>query len=95
MNNDRIYYSHEAEMYAMRDRAVLAMLFLTFGLGVGAIIALLFAPSSGKVTRHQLANYGEEKLQTGRDAVEPMVKRAEDEFDDLKKNVKDHLKQSS
>lgn len=31
MNNDRIYYSPETKMYVIRDRAVLAMLFLTFG----------------------------------------------------------------
>jgi gas vesicle protein len=94
MNNDRIYYSHEAEIYAMRYRGVLAMLFLIFGVGLGAIIALLLAPTSGKVTRQELTNTVEEKLQAGRETVEPMVKRAEVEFDDLKNTVKDHLKQS-
>jgi len=92
MNAYRIYYSDEAKMYAMRDRAVLGVLFLSFGVGIGAIIALLFAPSSGKETRYQLGNNIEEKLQAGRATVEPMVKRAEVECDDLKKNVKDHLK---
>ncbi len=109
MNNERIYYSHEAEMYAMRDRTVLAMLFLTFGMGIGAIIALLFAPTTGKAIRHQIANKledgiqqshdvfdplvkgVEDQLQTERDAIDPMVKRVENKFDDLKKNIKEHL----
>ncbi len=92
MNSDRIYYSHDAEMHALRVRAVLTLAFLTFGLGIGAILALLFAPSSGKTVRHDLARSVEEGLQTGRESVEPMVKRVEKEFDELKKDVEGHLK---
>lgn len=103
MNNDRIYYSHEAEMYAMRGRSILALLFLSFGMGIGAVIALLFAPTSGKTIRHQIADKVEDSVQTGRDSFDPIKKRVEEklqngrdaveeEFDDLKKNVKEHLK---
>jgi gas vesicle protein len=92
MNNDRIYYSHAAEMHAMRDRTMLTLICLTLGLGIGAALALLFAPTSGKTVRHDLARSVEEGMQTGREAVEPMVKRIEKEFDDLKKNVEDQLK---
>jgi gas vesicle protein len=94
MNNDRIYYSHEAEMHAMRDRTVLRLVFLTFGLGIGAILALLFAPISGKKVRDDLTKTMGDGWNNGRDAVEPMVKRIEKEFDDLKKNVEEHLKKS-
>ena len=92
MSNDRIYYSHDAEMHALRDRTMLTLIFLTFGLGIGAVLALLFAPSSGKTTRHDLVKSVEEGLQTGRDTVEPMVRQVEKEFGDLKKNVEEHLK---
>lgn len=92
MSSDRIYYSREAELNAMRDRAVLAIVLLTFGIGIGVVLALLFAPSSGKTTRRDLAKSVEEGLQTGRDTVEPLVKRAEKEFDELKKNVEEHMK---
>jgi gas vesicle protein len=92
MNNDRIYYSHDAETHAMRDRTVLTLVCLTFGLGIGAALALLFAPTSGKVTRHDLARSVEDGLHTGRDTIEPVVKRVEKEFDELKKNVEEHLK---
>jgi len=91
-NNDRVYYSHEAEMYAMHDRTVLAILFLIFGLGIGATLALLFAPLSGKSTRQEIGKSMEVGLNNGRDAVEPMVKRVEKEFEDLKKNIEDHRK---
>ena len=87
MNSDRIYYSHEAEIHAVRDMARATLLCLMFGLGIGAVLALLFAPSSGKKIRKQLAKTVEEGLNNGRDAVEPMVKRVEKEFDELHKSV--------
>ena len=94
MNNDRIYYSHNAEMHAMRDRTVLRLVFLTFGLGIGAVLALLFAPISGKKVRDDLTRTVEEGWNQGRDAVEPTVRRIEKEFNDLKKNVEDQLKKA-
>ena len=87
MSNDRVYYSHDAEMYAMRRRALLTLVFLMFGLGIGAALALLFAPSSGKNTRKSI----EGGLKEGRDGVEAMVKRVEEEFDEVRKNVEERL----
>ncbi len=92
MNNDRIYYSRDAEMHAMRNRSVLTLVFLTFGLGIGATLALLFAPMSGKKTRDDLTKTVEEGLSNGRDALEPVVKRLEEEFADLRKSIEDRLK---
>jgi gas vesicle protein len=92
MNTDRIYYSHDAEMNAMRDRRMLSLVFLAFGLGIGITLALLFAPTSGKKTRHELTRSVEEGLHTGRENVEPLVKRLEEEFAELRKNVEERLK---
>lgn len=92
MNNDRIYYSHDAEIHAMRDRSLLILVFLTVGLGIGAVLALLFAPSSGKTTRRDLAESVEGGLNTGRETIEPMVKRLEDQFNELRKNIEERLK---
>lgn len=94
MNNDRIYYSHDAEMHAMRDRTVLTLVFLMFGLGIGAAMALLFAPSSGKKVRHDLAKGMGDGLKDGREAVEPMVTRLEEKFNELVKRVEERLKQT-
>ena len=92
MNSDRIYYSHDAEMHAMRDRMVLTLVFLTFGLGIGVVLALLFAPTSGKKVRKSLTKTVEQGLKDGREAVEPVVKRVEKEFGELQKTVEGHLK---
>ncbi len=92
MSNERIYYSHDAEVQAMRDRAVLALFLLVFGLAVGGVLAVLFAPTSGKETRHELAKNVEDGLNTGRDTVEPVLKRLEEECAELRKHVEDRLK---
>ncbi len=92
MKNDRIYYSHDAKMHSMVNRIVVTLVFLMIGSGIGAILALLFAPSSGQSTRHDLAKGVEEGLQSGRDAVQPIVKQVKKELGDLQKNVEEHLK---
>lgn len=92
MSNDRIYYSHDAEMHAMHDRTMLAILFLTCGLGIGAALTLLFAPISGKSVRDDLSKTMGRGWNNGRDTLEPMVSRLEEELADLRKSVEDRLK---
>jgi gas vesicle protein len=91
MSNERIYYSREAEMAAMRSRSILTLTFLVIGLTIGAILALLFAPDEGKNTRKDLVKGVEDGLSTGRETLEPMIKHLEDQFNDLRKNVEDRL----
>jgi gas vesicle protein len=91
MNNDRVYYSHDAETHAKRELIALAMFTLMLGLGIGATLALLFAPSSGQKARHDLAQGMGKDWENGRDAVDPMVKRLEDKFGELLKQVEDRL----
>lgn len=92
MRNERVYYSHDAEQQAMRDRTVFTLVLLSLGLGVGAVIALLLAPTTGKKARHDLSKTVEQGLKDGREAVDPMVKRLEAEFAELRKQVEERLK---
>ncbi|NWF68398.1 MAG: YtxH domain-containing protein [Chloroflexi bacterium] len=92
MNSDRIYYSHDAEMQALRGRAVLMLVFLTFGLGIGAALAVLFSPVSGKKARRELAESLGDGLNTGRESIEPFMKRLEEQFNDLRKSVDERMK---
>lgn len=92
MSNERVYYSHNAEMQAGRDRTMIALVFLTLGMGIGTGLALLFAPTSGKKTREGLTKTLEQGLKDGREMVEPMVDQVEKEFGELKKNVEKRLK---
>jgi len=91
MNNDRVYYSHDAETHVKREMAALTMLALTLGLGIGTLLTLLFTPSSGKQARHDLAKSMGEEWENGRDAVDPMVKRLEEKFGELLKNIEERV----
>ncbi len=91
MSTNRTYYSREAEMRAARDKSMATLVFLAFGLGVGAALALLFAPKPGDKVREDLAHTVGEGLNSGRDAVEPALKRLEKEFADLRKKVDDRI----
>jgi gas vesicle protein len=91
MNNDRVYYRHDAETQAKREMAALTMLTLMLGIGIGALLALLFTPSSGKKVRHDLAQSMGEDWENGRDAVDPMVKRLEEKVGELLKTIEERI----
>ncbi len=92
MENDRVYYSHEAKIHAAGEMTRLMAFCLMVGLGIGAALALLFAPTSSKNVRKNLTKMMGQGWNNGREAVEPMVKRVEKEFDGLQKTVAGHLK---
>jgi len=85
--NDRIYYSREAELRANRDKALLTLLFLAMGLGIGAALALLFAPRSGEQTRVELAKTVDTSLDEGRERIQFLEK----ELADLRKKIESRL----
>lgn len=91
MNNDRIYYSRNAETRAMRAMIRLTLICLAIGLAFGAVVALLLAPTTGKKIREELAKTVEDGFQTGREAVEPIVKHLEQDFDKLQKHVEERI----
>lgn len=89
--NDRIYYSREAEMRANRDRVVGVMTFLALGLGIGAALALLFAPKSGEKTRAEIARSMEDGLERGGEATTSALKQLSKDFSDMRKSVEERL----
>lgn len=89
--NDRMYYSHEAEMRANRERAVAVFIFLALGVGVGTILALLFAPKSGEKTRAEIARSMEEGLERGGEATSSALKQLSKDFADMRKSVEERL----
>jgi gas vesicle protein len=90
--NQRIYYSQEAEQRANREKTIAIVLFLALGVGIGALLALLFAPRSGGQIRQEIASTFEEGFDTGRDATTTAVQRLEKSFAELSKKLEDRLK---
>jgi gas vesicle protein len=68
-----------------------ALICIILGVGVGAALALMFAPQSGRDIRHNLAKSVEGGLKDGQEAIDPMVKRLEKDFIDLRKKVEDRI----
>jgi len=84
---DRIYYSREAERQARQQTLVLGLVVLIMGLGIGLILALLFAPRSGDETRKELSESAEKALENSSGAFDGLRK----DFDKLRGEVEDKL----
>jgi gas vesicle protein len=82
--NDRIYYSRQAEMQANREKTITVILFLAFGIGIGALMALLFAPKSGDKMRKELADTIEERFNTVEKEITRLGKQAEERLKDIR-----------
>ncbi len=91
MAEERIYYSREAEQQAMREMTRLTLLYAALGLGIGAGLALLFAPSSGKKIRMSLSRTLEEGLNRGQEAVEPLFEQIHEQVGDLRETVGERI----
>ena len=91
IDSNRTYYSREAEQHAERERVRLVIVCLMFGLGIGSVMALLFAPAEGKKIREDLRRTVEESVHNGRDRVEPAVNNFEKEAHNLRKKVAERL----
>lgn len=90
--NDRIYYSREAEQIAAQQRTVLALIVMLLGLGLGAVVALLFAPRKGDEVRKEIANQAENIYETSRESTGKAFKELQKDFDKLRSDVEDRLK---
>jgi len=65
--------------------------FTTFevGIGVGALLALLFAPSSGEETREYISGTVKQGLDDAASTGRRWTRRAQEKVDDVKANVAD------
>lgn len=89
---DRIYYSKEAESLVRRQHLIGNLAFLMLGLGVGAAVALLFAPERGERVRELVAEALEEGFSRGREATEEALQNLAQEYPGLHEKVEEGLK---
>ena len=90
--NDRIYYSKEAEDLAAQQRTILALVVMLLGLGLGAVVALLFAPRKGDDVRKDIAKNAETLYDSSRESTAKAFKDLQKDFDKLRGDVEDRLK---
>ena len=92
--NDRIYYSKDAEELAKRQQAIGAITYLALGLGIGAILALLFAPNVGEKSRKLLADALEDGFRRGQEAILEAANQLEKEYPELRKRIESVVNRS-
>jgi hypothetical protein len=85
--NTRIYYSEEAERIAKRQRMVSMIIFSAMGIGIGGLLALLFAPHRELTMREKFTDKVEDGLKSGRDVTGDALKRLEQEYQNLRDQV--------
>jgi gas vesicle protein len=88
---DRVYYSKEAESAARRQQMFSTLAFMMLGLGVGATLALLFAPERGERVRKLVTSALEEGFTRGRETTEDALHRLGKEYPDVYEKIKDGL----
>ncbi|HOA25526.1 MAG: YtxH domain-containing protein [Aggregatilineales bacterium] len=89
MPERRIYYSEEARQIAQQRQMVQLTVAVLIALMVGATIALLFAPQSGKKLRRQIAQAIDEGYQRGREETGDLIDRLEAEFPGVRRRVEE------
>lgn len=90
--NDRIYYSREAEQMAAQQRTILALVVMLLGLGLGAVVALLFAPRKGEDIRNEIAKEAGTIYENGRETTNKTLKELQKDFDKLRGDIEERMK---
>ena len=85
--SNRVYYSAEAEALMQRRSLVTAFAMLVVGLGIGALIAMLFAPGEGDKTRRMITDAVEDSYRRGRQATDDALSQLEKDIPNLRKRV--------
>lgn len=90
--NQRMYYSQEAAERAAQQRLMMAIAVLALGLGMGTVLAMLFAPRTGEETRRSLAEGAASAVDGGREVAGKAIENLQREFDKLRKEVEERVR---
>ncbi|MCI0712211.1 MAG: YtxH domain-containing protein [Chloroflexi bacterium] len=85
--SERIYYSEEAKHRAERRRIATALAFMLLGAGIGAVLAMLFAPEEGEELRGEISNRVSNQVDNGLETANHAIRNLEDKYNDLRKYV--------
>ncbi len=92
--NERIYYSREAEMRAQRQFLVTTAVLAMISVGIGAVLALLFAPRPGEEVRRELEARAAEALARGRETAGKVAAEAQNNLQRVRDELVERLTNS-
>jgi len=87
MSQQRIYYSEESRKQAQRQTFVLAMAVAGVSLSLGAVIALLFAPTTGDNIRREIRDYLDELADQGKQVADNLEDTAQQNARKARKQI--------
>ena len=90
-NNNRMYYSREAEELAHRQKRVRSLTLLAVGAGAGAVTTLLMSPDTTEKVRELMSSAFEEGFDRGRGSVNEAIEQLEKEYPKLRERVEKML----
>lgn len=85
--NNRMYYSTEAEQRAQWERAGLALASMILGVGIGAVLALLFAQQTGEEARRNINKQFDES----RERADEFMDDAREHSEKLRSKMEDRI----
>lgn len=85
--SERIYYSEEAKHRAERRRTTTALAFMLLGAGIGAVLAMLFAPEEGEELRGEISNRVGDQVDNGLETANNAIRNLEQKYNDLRNYV--------
>jgi gas vesicle protein len=92
--SERIYYSREAEMRAQRQFLITTAVLAMVSVGIGAVLALLFAPRPGEEVRRDLEWRAAEALARGRETAIKVAAEAQNNLQRVREELDDRLTSS-
>lgn len=89
--NQRTYYSEEARQQAQRHQIVLAMAVAGISLSLGALGALLFAPTSGENVRREIRDQLAELMDQGRETRDSVAQDVRQNANQFRNHIEDRV----
>lgn len=89
--SNRIYYSEEARQQAQQRRTVSAIAFMLLGAGIGAVLAMLFAPEEGQEVRSEISDRVGGRVENGLETANKAIATLEEKYNDLRSYVDETL----
>lgn len=91
---DDLYYTRENQAKENAERTALAVTVLIAGLGIGVVLALLFAPADGKKTRRELERDAKRFERDFSRRAKPVLNDVRETGEDVLESVKDTLEKA-
>ncbi|GAB1420269.1 hypothetical protein MASR2M15_03590 [Anaerolineales bacterium] len=91
-SNNRVYYSHEAELQVKREKIMLILIVTGLSVSLATLIGFLFAPQAGDETRGQLSEHVSEVVSKAKKVAGATGEQLMEKAEAVRETVDEQLK---